>query len=784
MRIAESTTESTGETAPLIGAPMRRVEDRAFLTGAGAFTADLSLPGQAHGAFVRTPHAHAELGAIDTAAALAVPGALAVYTAADLRAAGVRALPTGAREPLPAGEVRRTIVDAPLYPLAEGRVRFAGEAVAFVVAETEAAALEAAEAVSVDYSPLPALGTLEDALADDADAIWPGAPDNRSFVWAAGDAARTEAAFAAADRIVEREIVFTRSTAAFMEPRGALADCAGGRLTLHTGSQCSHVVRAVVSGCLGIEQADLRVVVPDMGGGFGARNLVYPDLVVIPFAARALGRPVRWIASRSEAFLTDTQARSQHLRARMALDADGGITAIDVKADWWHGAHLVNRTPQMIVTWMSPMICGPYRIPVHRFEIAGVFTNTAPIAAFRGVARAEATLVLERLIDAAARETGIGRVELRRRNLIALADMPWQSPTGARYQRNDFFGSLAAGLDRIGWSGFAARRAASAAQGLRRGRSVTTYVENAGGALSEFVDLRIEAEGPDDGRVRALVGSQDCGMGHATVFGQILADLLGVAPERVIVEDGDTDRIAEGAGSHGSRTMRIGGGAVHNGALSIIEAGRPVAADLLEAAAADIGFAGGAYRVRGTDRAVSLFAVAAAAEAQGAPLHIEERFEVPGMSYPSGCHLCEVEVDPETGRVRLDRYVVVSDPGRVINPLLAAGQLHGGIAMGVGQALMENTVYESGSGQLLSGSFMDFCLPRADDMPTVDTAFNPVPGDDNPLGVKGIAEGPTAASPPTVVNAVLDALAQDGVTTLDMPLTPHAVWRALEAARG
>ena len=262
--------------------------------------------------------------------------------------------------------------------------------------------------------------------------------------------------------------------------------------TLYTGSQCGHVVRAVVAGCLGIEQADLRVVVPDMGGGFGARNLVYPDLVVIPFAARALGRPVRWIASRSEAFLTDTQARSQHLRARMALDAGGGITAIDVKADWWHGAHLLNRTPQMIVTWMSPMICGPYRIPAHRFEIAGVFTNTAPIAAFRGVARAEATLALERLIDAAARETGIGRVELRRRNLIALADMPWQSPTGARYQRNDFFGSLAAGLDRIGWSGFAARRAASAAQGLRRGRSVTTYVENAGGALSEFVDLRIE----------------------------------------------------------------------------------------------------------------------------------------------------------------------------------------------------------------------------------------------------------------------------------------------------
>ncbi|MDE0146910.1 MAG: xanthine dehydrogenase family protein molybdopterin-binding subunit [Rhodospirillaceae bacterium] len=783
-----TTPESTAEKVPLIGASIPRVEDRAFLTGAGTFTADLRRPGQAHAAFVRTPHAHAVLGEIDPAAALAVPGVLAVYTAADLRAAGVRALPTGADEPLPDGELHRAIVDAPHYPLAEGRVRFAGEAVALVAAETEAAALEAAELVEVDYEPLPALGTAEDALADDAAAIWEDAPDNRSVVWAAGDRAATDAAFAAAHRVVGQDIAFTRSTAAFMEPRGALAEYADGRFTLHAGSQSGHVLRAIVADCLGIGREDLRVIVPDTGGGFGARNLVYPEFVVVPFAARSLGRPVRWIASRSEAFLTDTQSRSQNLHARIALDAEGRITAVDVRADWWHGAYWVNRAPHVIVTWMSPMICGPYRIPAYRFEFTGVFTNTAPIAAYRGIARAEATLVLERLIDRAARETGTGRVDLRRRNLIPLADMPWQAPTGARYQRNDFLGSLDAGLARIDWDGFAERRAASALQGLRRGRSVTTYIENAGGALAEFADIRVEAPepegGPEDGRVRALVGSQDSGMGHATVFGQILADLLGVSPDRVVVEDGDTDRIPQGGGSHGSRTMRIGGGAIHNGALSLIEAGRPLAADLLEAAAADIGFAGGAYRVQGTDRTVSLFAVAAEADRRGAPLRIEERFEVPGMSYPSGCHLCEVEVDPETGAARIERYVVVSDPGTVINPLLAAGQLHGGIAMGVGQAMMENTVYESGTGQLLSGSFMDFCLPRADDMPPVDTVFNPVAGDDNPLGVKGIGEGPTTASPPTAINAVLDALAEDGVTTLDMPLTPHTVWRALEAARG
>ena len=769
--------------ASSIGAPLPRVEDRAFLTGAGCFTADLSLPGQAHAAVVRSPHAHAELGEIDTAAALALPGVLAVYTAADLRAAGVRALPTGADEPLPDGDVRSAIVDAPHYPLAEGRVRFAGEAVAFVVAGTEARALEAAELVAVDYRPLPALGTIDDALAGNAATIWDDAPDNRSFAWMAGDGAATEAAFAAAHRIVAQDIVFTRATVAFTEPRGALADYRDGKITLYAGCQSGHVLRAIVAGCLGMEPADLRVIVPDTGGGFGARNLVYPEFVVTAFAAQALGRPVRWIASRSEAFLTDTQARSQNLYARMALDAGGRIAAIDVKADWWHGAYWVNRAPHIIVTWMAPMICGPYRIPAYRFQISGVFTNTAPIAAYRGIARAEATLVLERLIDRAARETGIDRVELRRRNLIPLADMPWESPTGARYQRNDFFGSLEAGQAQIGWEDFEERRTASASKGLRRGRSVTAYIENAGGALVEFADLRVEAAGLEDGRIRALVGSQDCGMGHATVFGQILAEKLGVAPDRAIVEDGDTDRIPRGGGSHGSRTMRIGGGAVYNGALSLIEAGRPLAADLLEAAPADIGYADGAYRVRGTDRAVSLFAVAAEAERRGGPLHIEERFEVPGMSYPSGCHLCEVEVDPETGKVRLDRYVAVSDPGAVINPLLAAGQLHGGIAMGVGQAMMENTVYEAGTGQLLSGSFMDFCLPRADDMPPVETVFNPVEGDDNPLGVKGIGEGPTTASPPTVINAVLDALAEYGVSALDMPLTPHAVWRALEAAR-
>ena len=670
------------------------------------------------------------------------------------------------------------MAEAPQYPLAEGRVRFVGEPVAFVVAETAAAARDGAEQVDVDYAPLEAVTTPDAAMVSDAPRLWPELPDNRSFVWDQGDVAATEAAFADAAHVVELNLDFPRETIAFAEPRGVIAEFGQGRFTLHIGCQSGHALKPLLASVIGVEPDAVRVIVPETGGGFGARNVAYPEYVLAMVAARALDRPVKWIAERSEAFLTDTQARSQALTARMALDDGGLVTAVDVRARWWHGGYLVNRSPLIIVQWMSPMICGPYRIPAHHFTLEGIFTNTAPIAAFRGIARAEATLCLERLMDRAARRTGIDRVELRRRNLIPREEMPWTAPTGAVYQEQDFAGSLNAGLEAIDWAGFSTRKSESESQGLRRGRAVTTYIENAGGALTEFADIAVAG----DGRITALVGSQDFGMGHATVFGQVMADVLGVDPDVFDVVDGDTDLIKEGYGAHGSRVMRIGGGAVHNGALKVIEQGREIAGDLLEAAVDDLEYADGAYRVTGTDRTVTLFAVAAEAESRGAPLRVEERFEVPGMSYPSGCHLCEVEVDPETGRVRLDRYVVVSDPGRVVNPLLAMGQLHGGIAMGVGQALLEATVYDA-DGQLLSGSMMDYCLPRADDMAEITALFNPVDGDDNPLGVKGIGEGPTTASPPTVINAVLDALSEDGVTHLDMPLTPEKVWRAIQSGR-
>jgi carbon-monoxide dehydrogenase large subunit len=769
-----------------VGQPLPRLEDERFLRGEATFTADLSLDGQAHAVVHRSPYAHAAIKGIDAAAARAAPGVLAVLTAAELRAGGVGAIPSLTNElPLPPSNTDAgPFADASQFPLAEDRVRYVGEPVAFIVAETLEAARDASERIEVDYEPLPAVTTIDDALAEGAPQIWPERADNRSLAWDAGDAAATAAAFEAAAHTVELTVEYPREIIAFMEPRSALADYDkdSGRFTLRTGCQSGHSLKPMLARVLGIEEAAVRVIVPDTGGGFGARSVVYPEFPPLMFAARLLGRPVAWTAERSESFLSDSQARSQRLRGALAFDGDGAITAVRVETQWWHGGYLMPRSVLVIIAWMPPMVCGPYRTPTHHFAIEGIFTNTAPVAAYRGIARAEMTYLLERMIDAAAPVTGIDRIELRRRNLVRLEEMPWRSPTGAVYQPADFTRSLNLGLETIDMTSYTARKAASKKLGLLRGLGVVTYIENAGGALADYAE--IEVCGDNNRDIVVHVGTQDFGMGHETVYAQVIADVLGVPPASIKVIDGDTDRIPTGAGAHGSRSMRIGGGVVHQASQAVIEAGRPIAGELLEAAAADIEYRAGAYVIAGTDRAVDLFAVAAEAGRRGAPLVARETFEVPGPSYPNGVHLCEVEVDPETGAVTMDRYVIVSDPGRVINPMLAAGQLHGGLAQGIGQAALERVAYEPGSGQLLSGSFMDFALPRADDMPEVSVVFNPVEGDDNPLGVKGIGEGPTTASPPTVVNAVLDALALRGVGHIDMPLTPETVWRALTEAAG
>ncbi|MGH6901538.1 MAG: xanthine dehydrogenase family protein molybdopterin-binding subunit, partial [Geminicoccaceae bacterium] len=602
------------------------------------------------------------------------------------------------------------MADASQPPLATVRVRYVGEPVAVVVAESIAQARDAADLVEAHYRPLPVATTIEATLAEGAPLLWPELPGNRSFHWEVGDPEAVAAQLRSAAHVVELEVEYPREIVAFMEPRAAIGsyDRAEDRYTLHAGCQSAHQLRAMLARVLDVAEATVRVVVPDVGGGFGARNIVYPEFILVLFAARTLGRPVKWVAERSESFVADAQARSQRLRGALALDGDGRFRAIRVGSTWRHGGYLTPRSVFVLVHWMAPMVCGPYRIPMHHFTLEGVFTNTTPIAAYRGIARAELSYLLERLVDAAARETKIDRIELRRRNLIAPSEMPWRSATGAIYPPARFESNLDRGLEAIDWVGFAGRRAEARRRGRLRGIGVSVYIENAGGAPAEFARVRIDGAGT----VHLHVGTQDFGMGHETVFAQVLADVLGVTPETVRLVDGDTALIETGSGGHGSRCARIGGGAVHLGGRAVIEVGRALAAELLEAAAADVAFEGGSYVIRGTDRRIGLFEVARAAEDRGEPLLAAETFETPGPSYPNGCQLCEVEVDPETGKVTIERHVMVADPGRVLNPLIVTGQLHGGIAQGVGQALLEHVACDPKTGQLLSGSFMDFAMPR------------------------------------------------------------------------
>ena len=774
-----SVPETETEVSGYVGRPLRRVEDARLLTGNGGYTADLDLPGQAHAVFVRSPHAHALITAIDGDAARAADGVLGVICGADLEAADIGPIPS--LNGTPPYQVLNAdgsaLPDASQPALAVGRVRFVGEPVAMIVAETRAQATDAADLLEITYEPLPAVASIETALQADAPKLWPDLADNRTLDWQSGDAADTEDRLGQAAHLVELEVAFPRAMAVFMEPRGAIAsfDADSGRYTLHAGCQSSHRQRGLLSKILGIPEDQVRVIVPDTGGGFGARGTVYPEFVALLHGTRSLGRPVKWIAERSESFLTDTQARSQKIVGRLALDADGQFLALQVAATWCHGAYFATRAAFVLVGAMPPMICGTYHIPACHFSLQGVCANLPPIAAYRAVARAEANYLLERLIDHAAERSGFDPVALRRRNLIAQDEMPWTTAAGATYQPARFEHALDQGLAAIDHSGFPARRAGSSERGRLRGLGLALFVISAGGEPDESAEIRVNG----DGSVRLLVGTQDFGMGHATVFGQVVADRLGLSPDQVTVLDGDSDLIPLGRGAHGSRSMRIGGGAIVKSVETVIERGRAIAAEMMEAASSDIAFEAGDYVIQGTDRRVGLIQTAAEAERLGAPLGAHETFQTQAPAYPSGCHLCEVEIDPETGRVSLERVVSVIDPGRVINPLIVEGQVHGGLAQGLGEALVERVVYDPASGQLLSGSFMDFALPRADDLPNFVSQLDPVDCPDNPLGVKGVGEAGTAGAPAALVNAVLDALRPAGVDKIDMPLTPERVWQAL-----
>ena len=765
-----------------IGAPVRRKEDRPHLTGAARFTADLRRPGEAHAAVVRSPHAHARLVRIDTAAARALPGVRLILTAEDLRDEIAHALPSYSRTP-PfdiRGRDGALAPEAEQFPLARDRVRYPGEAVAFVVAETPTQAQDAAELVTVEYRSLPAVVELEQALAPDAPRLWDDVPGNVSFEWEHGDAEAVHTALARAAHVARVTVANNRIAVAFMEPRAALAefDPTTGRWTLWAGCQSAHRMQEVMAYLLGVDTSRVRVVVPDMGGGFGARAGNYSEFPLLLVAARRLGCPVRWAAERTESFLTDTQARDHVLRGELGLDERGRFTAIRVHADWRHGAYFAARSVFTMVHYLTPTLGGAYRIPCGHLSLRGVFTNTTPLGAYRGIGRVEANYIMESLVDAAARDTGIDRLELRRHNLVGADALPWTTPGGAVLTSGAFAENLERAARLADWSGFPVRRAAARASGRLAGIGVALYVENDGSIPSEFA----EAEATPDGRVVVRVGTQDFGMGHATVFSQVAAEILGVPFDRVDLVFGDTDRVQRGAGSMASRSARLGGSAVVGGARKLVEVGRDVAARMLEAAAVDLHYDAGRYRVAGTDRGVDLFAVAAFAAADGQRLVGQADFVTTTEAHANGCHVAEVSLDPEVGTVRLERLSIVADVGRAINPLIVHGQLHGGAAQGVGQALWEELAWDPQSGQPLSASFLTYTIARADDLPAFNVELNEIPEADNPLGVKGAGESATTGAPAAVMNAVRDALQAAGAGPVDMPATAARVYQALRAS--
>ncbi|HZB93788.1 MAG TPA: xanthine dehydrogenase family protein molybdopterin-binding subunit [Stellaceae bacterium] len=753
-----------------IGQPVRRKEDRCFVTGAGRYLDDIKLPDTAYAYLLRSPHGHAAIRAIDVAAARTSPGVLAVLTGADAEADGVRPVPCLAPVAVKPGTPAQPMPRRPA--LATERVRHVGDAVALVIAETRDQAKDAAEQIVVDYEMLPAVTDLAAAVKPGAPQIWPEAPGNVDFVWADGDKAKTENAFAKASRVVAVEVVNNRVVPNSMEPRGAIGvfDKASGGYTLYASSQGAHLLKEIIAGAIlpeaGAEK--IRVVTPDVGGGFGMKIFVYPEYVLLLWAARRLGRPVKWIAERSEGFLSDTQGRDNITKAELALDADGKFLAIRVSTLANMGAYLSNFGPLIPTEAGKGMHVGVYAIPAAYVEVTGVFTNTVPVDAYRGAGRPEAAYMLERVVDRAGRETGLGPAEIRRRNFIPAAAMPFKTVLGHTYDSGDFAANLAKAMEAADWTGFPARQAESARRGKRRGIGISYYIEVCGGAPGVPALLRFER----DDSVSLIVGTQSNGQGHETAYAQIVADRLGIPFDKVTLRQGDTAAMAAGSFTGGSRSVPVGGVATRMAADIVIDKGKRLAADLLEAAAADIEFRDGQYVVAGTDRMVDIFHVARAAPE---PLAGEAEFAPEVATFPNGCHICELELDPETGSIALLRYTVVDDFGAVVNPLLLSGQVHGGIGQGIGQALLEHTVYDA-DGQLLSGSFTDYAMPRAGDVPAIHFRWNPILCRTNPLGIKGAGEAGAIGAPPAVINALVDAL---GGAAIDMPATPERVWRTL-----
>jgi len=777
---------------PYIGRPLPRLEDLRLVAGRGRFTDDFTFDNQAYAGFVRSPHPHAHLVSIDTKAAAQLPGVIAVFTANDYAAAGGRGIAHVAN---PAstydvkikaftGPGRQTPFETPHLPLAADRVRFVGEPVALVIAETQAAAQDGAESVVVRYEVLPAVTDSVAALAPDAPQLHDGLPGNLAIDTAFGDQAACDAAFAAAHLILAKTFRNQRIASAHMEPRAAIGayNEQDGVYTILTGSQGAVRIKSTIAACLGVPPERVRAITHDVGGAFGLLSNVYPEQVMVTWAARQLGRPVKWTGDRSQAFLADYQGRDLVTDARLALAADGKILAIAIEMTGNIGAHPVTYVPLSNAYRVTPTV---YDIPVATVAIRGALTNTAPTAPFRGAGRPEATFVIERLLDIAARRLGIDRITLRRRNLIRRAQLPYKSATGLVYDSGDFRANMDAAAKLADWEGFAGRRREARRRGRLAGIGLANYVECPVGMPSEYVRVTVR----ETSKVEAIAGTQSSGQGHETTFAQVLADQLGITPEQVKLVTGDTAVVPAGGGSHSDRSMRLAGTLLVEASGRIIEQARRVFAAVARCAESDVSFDGAFFESPRSNRRLDIFDIAHAVATDEtlppelrAPLTGEAGFSGRIPAYPTGAAVCEVEIDPETGAMELRRYSSIDDCGQPINPLILHGQVHGGIVQGAGQALLECFTHNPASGQVLTGSFMDYAMPRADMAPSFRVELAEDATKSNPLRVKGGGEAGITPALAAIMNAVVDALSVYGIEHIDMPATPARVWAAIRAA--
>jgi len=768
-----------------IGQAVRRVEDRRFLTGQGRYVDDISLPGQCYGVTVLSPHARARIKRVDVGKAKAAAGVLCVLTGADAVAEKLGSF-TAHLMPEDFGAPKGHRTFQPV--LVADTVRFVGDRVAFVVAETLAQARDAAEMVEVDYEPLPAVVDLEDAAKDGAPKVWEDCPQgNVGFRLMFGNKEATDAAFAKAKHVVELRLENNRLSPVAMEPRAAIGDynAAEETYTLYTTSQNPHGVRMEMSHIFHVPENRIRVIAPDVGGGFGLKGNPFPDDALVLWATRRLRRPVKWVASRSESMLTDHCGREMVYYGELALDEHGKILALRARSLFQLGAYFV-AAALAAGAFSVRFIPEAYDIQTMHIMSQGLFTNTSQSGPYRGAGRPEAAYFMERLIEHAARVIGMDPAEIRRRNLIPPGKLPYATPTLWNYDSGEFQRLMDKCMELSDWNGYAARKKASHKDGKLRGRAVSYYIEF-GGIFNDRMELRFNP----DATLTILGGTHSHGQGHATVFAQLVHDWLGVPLEDIRYVQGDTAQVPIGRGTYGARSAVVGGNALKAASDAMVAKGKQLAAAMMEADAADIEFKDGQYRVVGTDKAITITDVAKAAYAPMGPLtdkfgiglEADGSYSPNPPSHPNGAHVCELEVDPETGEVVIDRYFVVDDLGRVLNPLIVRGQIHGGVVQGLGQALLEHQVYDRQSGQLVSGSFMDYGMPRADNMPNVEAELEEVPCKTNPLGVKGIGESGTIGAPPTVINAVIDALSPLGVDRIEMPATPLRVWQAISRAR-